>query len=70
MLLHRRQPARLIAFFIFEGAREEEVRWTSTAPAGGNLADLVELLKDYGTPKMIDDLREKLLRIKKMVEGE
>lgn len=53
-----------------EGAREEEVRWTSTAPAGGNLADLVELLKDYGTPKMIDDLRDKLLRIKKMVEGE
>lgn len=52
-----------------EGAREEEVRWCSAAPAGGNLADLVELLKDYGTPKMIDDLRDKLLRIKKMVEG-
>lgn len=52
------------------GAREEEVHWSSAAPTGGPLADLIELLKDYGTPKMIDDLREKLLRIKKMVEGE
>ena len=65
-----RGEARVRGRRLVGGTREEEISWSSAAPAGGPLADLVELLKDYGTPKMIDDLREKLLRIKKMVEGE
>lgn len=35
-----------------------------------DMKELILLLENYGTPKLLADLREKLLQIKKMVEGE
>ncbi|WP_232426493.1 hypothetical protein [Desulfuromonas soudanensis] len=34
-----------------------------------DLVELIALLRDYGTPKMLAELRDKLLQVKKAVEG-
>lgn len=47
--------------------QEKGATWQS---ADKDLLEVVNLLRDYGSPKLIAELRNKLLQVKKAVEGE
>lgn len=43
-------------------------RITALSDEDGSYAELFELLRNYGTPKMLKDLKEKLLKVKEASE--